>query len=272
MIEHGASEVLAREIIETWNTKDRNFFLIVPPLNDSAQLFQRLREAGVSLTEKSETRQSLAIAWCPHGTFSDAEGLAETVACDAWGCEKKSERSYQRWLDDAVATVLGRAQKPILLLPSFHRIVLRLPLELGSCLRDLNQHGGLICVAEVPLDWPVLLERWRNEGRDGLIYSEFGQGYRKLHLSGYARREIESRLSAAGLEPGWAKPILEVTGGFQRWVEHLIDAVGGKTPRRDWEVAYLNPPNFPTSSNTSMRRAAKPMLGLWQRYFMASPM
>lgn len=243
MIEHRASELLAREMVETWQTKDRNFFVIVPPLNNSAQLFHRLREPGALLVEKSGTADSLAIAWCPLGTFSDPEGLA-TSACDAWGCEKKSERSYQRWLNDAVATVVRRGQKPILLLPSFHRIVLRLPEELGSCLRDLNQHGGLSCVAEVPLDWTVLLERWRNEGRGGLIYSEFGQGYRKLLLHGYERTEVESRLSAVGLDPGWTKPILEVTGGFQHWVEHLIDAVGGKTPRKQWEDALLESPEF----------------------------
>ena len=243
MIEHRSSEFLAREMVETWHTKDRNFFVIVPPLNDSAQLFLRLREPGAFLTERSGTADFLAIAWCPHGTFSDPEELA-TSACDAWGCEKKSERSYQRWLNDAVATVVRRGQKPILLLPSFHRIVLRLPEELGSCLRDLNQHGGLICVAEVPLDWPVLLERWRNEGRGGLIHSEFGQGYRKLLLHGYERKEVESQLSTGGIDPGWAKPILEVTGGFQRWVEHLVDAVGGKTPRKQWEDALLESSEF----------------------------
>ena len=262
MRSHEASQHIARSIVDAWIHTERNHFIVVPSLNHSSVLFDLLRHPDkLRVPPDNEVAAKLAIAFCPHGLVHDAHDLVR-VACDGWGVTVEKHHDYRRQLLTSISTLVQVGRKPVLLLPGFHRIVLDLPEELGSVLRDLNQHSGLLCVAEVPLKWTTLVERWRNEGRTGLISSGFGQGYRHEFLGGYDTAELAELLSAHDLPGGYLLPMFDLTGGFHSWVEQLLDEArrGAKPPA--WKellitsVAFQNFLNYLDTQGASANRAA----------------
>ena len=123
-------ETLAREIIAGWLTADRNFFLVVPPLNLGEMVFGRLRDAQFAKSAHGDAADKLAVAFCPYGMFASADELV-LRACQHWKVAPAPDRSYRWRLESAVAELRDRGIIPVLLLPEFHRIVLSLPEELG---------------------------------------------------------------------------------------------------------------------------------------------
>ena len=240
---NGASENIARAIVDGWLHSERNHFIVVPPLNCSNEFFDLLCHPEKLLLSDDAVTTKLAIAFCPHGQVQSAEDLVR-LACEKWGVTMVEGRNYRRQLQEGITAVVDSSRRPILLLPGFHRIVLALPEELGSVLRDLNQHGGLFCVAEVPLHWTTLVERWRNEGRTGLICSGFGQGYRHQLLGGYDSTELEHLLVSNALPIGFLEPMFELTGGFHFWVKQLLDEARNGVKPPAWKETLLTSVEF----------------------------
>ena len=105
---HQPSETLAREILVGWLKANRNYFVVVPPLNRAELLFQPLRDHALAQSAHGDESHKLAIAFCPHGLIGDANGLVRR-ACEHWKITPPPDRSYQWQLEDAVTKLSGYA-------------------------------------------------------------------------------------------------------------------------------------------------------------------
>ncbi|MFZ1220263.1 MAG: hypothetical protein WAO00_13290 [Chthoniobacterales bacterium] len=229
---HAAAESVARDIISSWKEPGLNHCVVVPPLNSSAALFALLRDARSTLVLPAQV--SPAIAFCPYGLFSTADQLVDRI-CLEWGVQPQYPGdSYQARLESAVGCVAHAGRTPIILLPSFHETVFALPEELGSCLLALNEFASLRCVIEAPLSWEHMKVCLQARGFKGLVFSQFGKSYKNPRLAGYTRKEIGERLGAAGVSEKLQSIAHEITGGFTRWVDRLVDLAAAQRSPRAW--------------------------------------